>query len=300
MIAAHFEGWFQCRLATDPDPYDEPRGVSGYVHAYAGEPDLDRVLRWQPAGFARVLGPPIGVAVRAVEVDGQAQSGHPLVGAAVSLLDEPKFEGRNGVIADDGNEPIYPFRVRVAHGAIQLERAVVPSDPAFPYAGLFSPGVEGGPQIAREIAGATGIADLAAVWRDRLERLAVLRDAAEGAERVGLDERVETLAAWLAQPASPVRFFGARMRYAYTLSSPAQVSGWPSRPGVPDGPDGPDRPDGSAPWPIELWLGGWDADALCGYCRGVLQLGPPRRRPHRPGHLAGVRRDDRDPLMSGE
>jgi hypothetical protein len=28
-----FGGWFQCRLATDPDPCDEPRGVSGYVHA---------------------------------------------------------------------------------------------------------------------------------------------------------------------------------------------------------------------------------------------------------------------------
>ena len=35
-----FTGWFQCRLATDPDPTDEPRGVSGYVRAVAGEPDL--------------------------------------------------------------------------------------------------------------------------------------------------------------------------------------------------------------------------------------------------------------------
>ena len=43
MLVIEFNGWFQCRLATDPDPYDEPRGVSGYVHAYAGEPDLDRL-----------------------------------------------------------------------------------------------------------------------------------------------------------------------------------------------------------------------------------------------------------------
>ena len=42
MIEVRYSGWFQCRLATDPDPYDEPRGVSGYLHAYVGEPDLDR------------------------------------------------------------------------------------------------------------------------------------------------------------------------------------------------------------------------------------------------------------------
>ena len=29
----HFEGYFQCRLATDPDPTREPRGVSGYTYA---------------------------------------------------------------------------------------------------------------------------------------------------------------------------------------------------------------------------------------------------------------------------
>jgi hypothetical protein len=31
-----------------PDPSDEPRGVSGYTFALAGEPDLDRLLHLQP------------------------------------------------------------------------------------------------------------------------------------------------------------------------------------------------------------------------------------------------------------
>ena len=44
-----FEGWFQCRLATDPDPADEPRGVDGYIHAIPSERDLDRIIRLQPS-----------------------------------------------------------------------------------------------------------------------------------------------------------------------------------------------------------------------------------------------------------
>ena len=61
-----FNGWFQCRLATDPDPTDEPRGVSGYVRAVAGEPDLDRILRLQPPVVQRSYCPQVGVKVRAV------------------------------------------------------------------------------------------------------------------------------------------------------------------------------------------------------------------------------------------
>ena len=38
MIKLTFSGWFECRIATDPDPTDEPRGVSGWTAAVAGEP----------------------------------------------------------------------------------------------------------------------------------------------------------------------------------------------------------------------------------------------------------------------
>ena len=36
-----FEGFWQCRLATDPDPSDEQRGVSGFTYAVAGESFLE-------------------------------------------------------------------------------------------------------------------------------------------------------------------------------------------------------------------------------------------------------------------
>lgn len=95
MIELSFAGWFQCRLATDPDPYDEPRGVSGYVHAYAGEPDLDRIVSFKPPPFRRTHGRDIGVAVDAVAHEGIAWRR----GAAKAL--EPA-EQRAEPIAGDG------------------------------------------------------------------------------------------------------------------------------------------------------------------------------------------------------
>ena len=45
MLKLFFQGCFQCRLATDPDPTDEKRGISGPTFAAPGEADLDRVIR---------------------------------------------------------------------------------------------------------------------------------------------------------------------------------------------------------------------------------------------------------------
>lgn len=44
-----FEGFFMCRLTTDPDPTDEQRGVSGYTLALAVEDDLDNWIQLNPS-----------------------------------------------------------------------------------------------------------------------------------------------------------------------------------------------------------------------------------------------------------
>ncbi|MFN0244734.1 MAG: hypothetical protein ACKVWV_17750 [Planctomycetota bacterium] len=287
MIRLEFGGWFQCRLATDPDPYDEPRGVSGYVHAYADEPDLDRVVHWQRAPFSRVEAPEVGVTVRRVERDGLEHPQHPLLGADVALLDQPKFEGRNGVIADDGDEPVYPFHVRLkSQSGVILERRVVPSDAQFPYAELFASGVEGGPDVAREIAEATRIPDLKALWQRRLTALRTRALSSAGAARVGLHERIAILSRWLNATRSPAGFFVVRMVYDYSLRSKPLISGWTQEIGPP--------PSSNVEWRIKFWLGGWDADALCGYCKGLMEL--PTQGPV-DGESVGFREDDRDELM---
>jgi hypothetical protein len=35
-VSIPFRGWFQARLATDPDDFDEPRGQNGWTFAFEG------------------------------------------------------------------------------------------------------------------------------------------------------------------------------------------------------------------------------------------------------------------------
>src|SRR5579859_3431489 len=106
MWTLDFDGWFQCRLATDADPFDEKRGVDGWNFAFAGEPDLDRIIRFQTPVAQRSHGPAVGVRVQAVSSNGQGVAGHALIGAAVDLIDGPVFEGRDGLISTSAKEPI--------------------------------------------------------------------------------------------------------------------------------------------------------------------------------------------------
>jgi hypothetical protein len=265
MIDIRFSGWFQCRLATDPDPYDEPRGVSGYVHAYVGEPDLDRRIVFQRPSFTRQHAPRIGVLVDQVSRDHVPDTGHPLLGAAVDLLDSPCFEGRNGVIADDGFEPVYPFRIEITKDPFRMVRGIAPQNPDYPFPELFAQGVEPAPDEIRE---ATGIQDLAYLWQERVNKLRARRKGAAEKERTGLAERVAFLERQLKAGGGAARFFLARMRYEYNLAASPTVS----------------EPDdwlpeaslaASTPWPIRFWFGAWDADVLCAFARGTITIGAP-------------------------
>jgi hypothetical protein len=262
MLWLRFRGWFQCRLATDPDPYDEPRGVGGYVRALPGEPDLDRIIRLQPEGAViRSHCPQLGVTVDCVFMDGQPVE-HPLLGASVRLLDDPKFEGRNWIIAQDGFEPIVPFHLAIASPRVSLDRShadkvVPPFAPELRAQGLvFAPG---------EIREASGIWDLAAVWRTRSSRLESEIPTLDGAERVCAEIRLREMRAQLAgQPSkSTLRYFPAKMPYFVRLAGPANIAD----------PDGIIADvDRQTPWSVDLWCGAWDPDALSGFMLGYLGL----------------------------
>jgi len=67
-----FRGNFQCRLATDPDAFDDPWGHDSSFGMYAvqgpdpdhpNEPPLDRIIRFSGAVAPRPFCPPIGVRV---------------------------------------------------------------------------------------------------------------------------------------------------------------------------------------------------------------------------------------------
>jgi hypothetical protein len=258
MLWLKFNGHFQCRLATDPDPTDERRGVSGYVHALAGEPDLDRIIRLQPEGMVhRSHCPTIGVKVRAVFVDGVGVVGHPLVGADVSLLDEPKFEGRNWIVAEDGVEPIVPFHIRISKGQFSVQRAHADSE-EFPFSELKAQGLVFSPG---EIGEATGVWDLAAEWGKRVALLQTdLAKSVDETEKVRLRARIAFMTG---RPPRTV-YYPAKMPYNLSLK------------GTPifQDPDALLNPsiDLQQPWSIECWFGAWDPDGLSGFVQGYLGL----------------------------
>ena len=268
MIWLEFGGWFQCRLATDPDPSDEPRGVSGYVHAVAGEPDLDRIIRLQRNGACpRSHCPQIGVVVKHVFEGSKANASSPVIGAEVELLDNPKFEGRNHIIAEDGFEAIVPFHLKISKGSFVLQRKfsdnfVFPPK-APPDRDQLQTLQAGGVVISPGTIGVhTGIFDLGEVWRGRINLLqADLNHATSEVEQAALRSRIASLS----DPRN-LRFFGARMLYSIPLDGTSVVrdpGGWLSA-----------KPSTGAgdPWLTELWYGAWDPDALCGFMQGYLGL----------------------------
>ncbi|HEX2807050.1 MAG TPA: hypothetical protein VHN80_12870, partial [Kineosporiaceae bacterium] len=110
-----FSGRFQCRLATDPDDYDDPWGHQSSFGVYAvqgpdpanpDEPPLDRIVRFHDAVAVRPFCGPVGVLTVAVEaqVGGQTlrfTDGDASIGQSVRLGPECVFDSRNRTFAPD-------------------------------------------------------------------------------------------------------------------------------------------------------------------------------------------------------
>jgi hypothetical protein len=243
--------------------------VSGWTFAVAGEENLDRIIRLQEPVSPRSYGPEVGVVVQTVSVEGQELSGHPLVGGRVELLDEPKFEGRNGIIGEDAAECIDPFHLRITGGGITLRRRDV-LDPQDPQRKIHEVDpsvlerrrpVEGETVDRAEVAEATGAMNYVGYRQERKEQLeAALKGTNDPVSRAALQKRI----ADLEERDIRVGILGASLIYRFAIRGPAEVVGERDVLGGTVGT--------SPPWPIEFWMGGWDADALCGYMRGRLQV----------------------------
>jgi hypothetical protein len=259
MLEIDFSGWFQCRLATDPDAFDHPRGESGWTFAFPGEPDLDRIIRFQDPLAPRSRCPQVGVRVRAVRRDGAAIAS-PLDDLPVVLLDDAVFEGRNGQIATSANEPVVPFHLRVqsASAGVAARDPIDVTDPAELTRRQPVDFASNSPVAAQ----ATGITNRAAYRASRRGLLeADLTNTADPVARAALERRI----AELAKGSIRLSALGFQMSYAFDLRGPSE---WHD----PEGTLGP-PPGAGAPWSIGFWLGAWDADALCGFVQGTLRIG---------------------------
>ena len=268
-----FSGWCILRLPTDPDPTDELRGVSGYTFAFAGEPDLDRIIYPQPPpNFTpRSHTPPLGVKVTsAMRTDGVEIPA--MVGANVDLLNGPMLENRNWTLTLPGYEPIVPFDLRIDGGAT-LERSA-PLNPQntqqpvwqVPQPMLMAQGAHGMEYEPATIGEATGVWDSLRVVERRLADLqAELEQTTDEAARTALEGRIAELTFATSNPHDRrvlaryfVERFGFPMVGSAFVDDAKKVLGGTI-----------DRTD---PWMINFWFGAWDPDLLCMFMKGALEV----------------------------
>jgi hypothetical protein len=277
MLVFHYEGWFQCRLATDPDPSDDPRGISGPTFAAVGEPDLDRVIRLQkPVAPRWPHDKDIGVNITRVTWQGQDQPKHPLRNGKVNLLNNPVFEGRNFLIAGTGREPIDPFYIELSGGGVTLRRQDF-WNPMRPDMGI----IEATPQEldrrqptftvnAPVVAETTGIMDFTAFRQQRMKDLqAILSKTEEPTARAALQQRIDAIQkdglGTYGITSAIMVFLGVQEVFKF------QING--SNPEVIDPQNKLGGTVGTSQyWDVEFWLGGYDVDTLVAYMKGMLAV----------------------------
>lgn len=263
MLAIRFEGFFQCRLATDTDDWHERRGRDGWTFAFGSEPDLDRVIRFNDPIALRTHAPPVEVRVKEVAVDVNPIPNHPLLGARMDLINDPVFEGREGNIADPGDEPISPMVVRMSKGKFSVERGsaydVMDPKSRKPYLGqgisaIPDPNVRGVRLANHQEAVAYRASRKKVLETDRLGQITP-------DQKVILDNRIDKLRTQNGGAVTASVF--SAVNYAHPLKDGARLQD-------------PDHIfagiDLAAPWHMVYWMGAWDADTLTGFVRGELRL----------------------------
>ncbi len=260
MIIAKFCGWFHSRLATDPDPSDEKRGISGMIKVYPGEPDLDRLIRFQAPPFdLRSYAPKVGVTITRVFVDSKEMSNHPLTGGAVNLLGSPMFKGENGIVAEDGLEPIVPFIFEIKTPKIHLIRTVEDS-PAFvmhPYKKLQAGAIVDNYGAMAE---STKIYDARNYFLQRAQQI----EHDIKAEKDELKKEIGARRVKFLKSRGATQFFSAYMAWSIPLEGKGEVT--IKEPSLKETITLKHR------WSVNLQLGGWDPDVMCGFAEGYLVI----------------------------
>lgn len=258
MLVLLFSGWFQCRLATERDKSDEKQGKAGWTFAH-GESDFDRFIRFHDPVEPRSHGPTVGVTVKKVSLNGAAMSGHPLVGARVDLLDQPRFDAQFGEDSEEA-EPIIPFHLRIEQGDVMIRGDAVDGE-AKPDRRITQPA------WVRDYAG-INVAKAGGAQEFRAERRRALVAELQGTrnparERI-LRQRIDQFEMDADPNNARIVHLSSVQDWDFELRIRRRVTDPGGRIGA--------RINESVPWTIQFRMGAWDADALCGFVRGTLSL----------------------------
>jgi hypothetical protein len=300
LLEIDFEGYFACRIATDPDPSNEGRGMSGYTMALPRETKLDQIIRLQVddaylARNARLplrdMGIKIGVNVTGARFDGTPYppAVAALVGGTVDLLgkdppfaDGPVFESRNNIVGNDDAMAfvITPFQLAITgpRAALTATDYLDPADPSKQTWQFTDPAayahristcqIEGDTEVAE----AVNVFDSYGYFRDRrryLERQIARANGeiqnADPTTRARLEADIQGYHTRIFQLERwgdrIISKIQTRVDWKHDINGPQAVTG--SLGGV---------VDTSTPWHFGVWFGGWDGDLLIGYARGTLKV----------------------------
>ena len=308
-LLLEFGGYFQMRMATDPDPTDELRGVSGYTFALAGEPDLDAIVHlqpWEPGVWQRKFGvedihdnppdnlpvaqksaaggPRVGVVVKNASIDGKAKPEY--IGARVQFLGLQILE-HNGVLVRNDYFFIDPLKVRVTlpDGQLLAERLdwVNPADPSMPLweatsAMLLRRQPSSMMSSSPMVAAVTGLPDasnetLILNRKERQDKLKALRDiTTDPTEIAALTTRIEQLDLVTQWWNLSVGTWNNRPidRRAHQLT--LLFDGWNVALNGTVSEGGLVPGDPTQFWPLAFWMGGWDGDALTAWVEGSWSI----------------------------
>jgi hypothetical protein len=304
-LSIHYEGYWQCRQATDPDPSRDRRGASGYTFAIGNENDFDQIIRLQQDEIAPVdfrPAPPLyypphhptgtfGVFVTDVQYGGKRyKPGYEaLHKGKVRWLPNgdrrngPRFELRNTITYFPGDGifmPIVPFHLLIEsrEKTVSLERDD-PLDPANPTKQIW------------QMSDHTEYARRCPVnWFDTSDEVmeAICVDGPNGLNAY-FQMRKEWLQLQLDQENDPVlreayknrlyviHFFSSQKADGRRLETRLSAKAvWDfslhGKPSILGEEKLMGKIESSKPWQVNFWMGGFDGDLMRGYMRGSLNI----------------------------
>lgn len=278
MLDIRFEGWFQCRFATDPDPTNDPRGLSGPTQVVPGEPDFDRLIRLNDFVAARYpFENAQGVTVTSVSYQADVLAEHFLVGAAIDLIDGPEFLQRNQITVPSAlQSAIDPFHLQIKKDDVIISRRDFwdVTNPRLRFNDIFSipatanrrlnSGVIQSPEVAEQL-GILNYEEYRLQRRASLE--ALLANTKDPVKRAGLEKRIKNIRTDKTQTGvmlAATQFLGLQALYGFDINGTTQIHDPENKLGGEIG--------HSQQWPLSFWMGGYDVDTFFGYMKGTLSI----------------------------
>lgn len=311
LLEMQFQGYFMCRIATDPDPTNEQRGVSGYTMALVHEDGLDQVIRTQldetdpeDREFleknlrepAQEMGIKIAVNVNEVLFDGLRWFGparDALLGARLYLegtnppFPGPTFDSRNNIVGSDDNMyfVVNPFELAIkSHNGVAF-KAKDYLNPANPEQKIWE--IEDPETYARRlpasfVSGSTPAQAAIRVFDGYTyfsDRVKYLRQQIEKLEKKKTETKDGTEIAaldgriqGLLTRIYQLEFWGGRFETKLGFQLTYAFNI--------NGPQFVADPNNllggevvrDQPWPVTFWFGSWDGDLLVGWMEGSLSV----------------------------